>query len=109
MDLERWQLCRHYENDHRRRVATKRISQPHATNGRRATYSRPGIGSRSVRVEPEPSGDVAQSKLIANSISHRLLIFSLTQTGKVKSLLWVHFRIPETGSLRVKNPHNIEM
>src|SRR6266404_1011273 len=63
MALERWQLCRNREDDNRRCVATKTISQPHAADGWGATYARAGIRACSVCVGLEPSG-VAQSELI---------------------------------------------
>src|SRR5271165_4649626 len=59
MVVERWQLCRNRENDNRWRAATKTISQPHAALGRRAAYSRPGIGGCGVYMELEPPGDAA--------------------------------------------------
>ncbi len=55
MAVERWQLQRHCQNDHRWRHATERISQPHATDGRRSTDRRPGVGSRCLCLGPEPS------------------------------------------------------
>src|ERR1700738_104396 len=63
MAMERWQLCRNQENDNRGCVATKTISQPHAADGRGATYARPGISARSICVGPGPSR-VAQPELI---------------------------------------------
>jgi hypothetical protein len=58
------QLCWNRENDNRKCVGTKTISQPHAADGWGATYARPDFSARSVCVGPEPSR-FAQSELIA--------------------------------------------
>lgn len=62
MAVERWQLCRNQENDNRWCATTKGISEPHAGNGRRSTYARPGISGRSIRMGAQPSR-VAQPEL----------------------------------------------
>src|ERR1700747_287902 len=70
MAVERGQLCRNRENDNRRRIATKTISQPYAADGRGPTHARPGISPRSVCVGPQPSR-VAQPELIARVLTKR--------------------------------------
>ena len=54
--MERRQLRRHPENNHRRRAAAQKLSQPHARDGRRTTQRRSSEGSRRLRVQHRPPG-----------------------------------------------------
>ena len=56
MAVERWQLCRNYEINHRRCAETKTIPKPDAAHGRGGTYAGPDKSNGSVCVEFEPLG-----------------------------------------------------
>ena len=62
MAVERRQLRRYQENDKRRCLAAKAISQPDAADGWRAAHARSAIGGRSICVEHKPSS-FTQSQL----------------------------------------------
>src|SRR5580704_5082675 len=57
MVVERWQLRGNQEDDHRRRAATKTISQPDARDGRRATNARASFRRRGICLEFESQID----------------------------------------------------
>src|SRR5580658_3677826 len=62
MAVERRQLRRYQENDKRRCLAAKAISQPDAADGWRAAHARSAIGGRSICVEHKPAS-FTQSQL----------------------------------------------